>query len=206
MTNLNSPVSSFNFVILTCRLPQLKMLELLLCEESHLSIVADRCPNLKLLVLRSHPHQTIEPIGEMKSFGKFSHLEILDIVCPEAVPPQLSKLPELRELVLFNTHSRPLTGIWCYFLCKEICNSVRFLSLKSITAQTAEIILEELQLIVLRIFADKTTFNDFWHTFSRPRNNPKHFLVQAGTSYLWNGHVSLGGQRAVFRRRYLTFA
>lgn len=202
LTDLNALVSSLNFAILACKLPKLIKVEVLLCEEAHLAIVADRCPNIKVLALRLDPRVAFGSLYRMDSIGNFTNLVILDILCGELVP-QLSTLHNLRELVLFTT--RRLTGKRCALLCSEIPKSVRFLSLDSITAAIAEIVLANLELTVLRVNTTPSAFAVFRKTFKDSRGNPKHLAVKSGTSYLWNGTpVRRFGGSFFFRRRYLT--
>jgi hypothetical protein len=203
LTDLNGAVSSQNFDIIGCRLPKLRKADVLLCEESHLGVVADRCPNLKLLVLRPLTTETLSSIARMTLLGEFSNLVILDVLCAEIIPP-FSKLHKLRELVLLTKHK--LTKKWCSLLCKEVPNSVKFLSLyPTITPKSAKMLLRgSLQLTVLRLETNPNCFKKFCKVFSEPRENPKHMAVKAGNSFLWNG--KLVKHPSYFRRRFLTYS
>lgn len=199
LTTLNGPISSLNFAILTRNLPKLTEIELLLCEESHLSLVSDRCPNLKLLVLQYRPDMT-DPQPHLTSIGCFVNVSILDVFCATVVP-QFSKLPQLRELVLTTTHL--VTEEWVKSLCKEISNSVQFLSLRSMRTEGAELLLENVSLTVLKIYVTRASFRWFCNSFDAPRDNPKHFIAEDGIHYLWNG-VTTFEAPFLCRRRYLT--
>jgi hypothetical protein len=139
----------------------------------------------------------------MKSIGKFLNLVILDILCGELIPP-LSSLPKLRELVLFTSRSQ--TQKWYSLVSKEIPKSVRFLSVDLITSDVAEILLEHVQLTVLRVTLSREDYRGFEQSFLTRRENPKLFVGKAGASYLWTGETSFVAVKSLFQRRYLTYA
>lgn len=156
-------------------------------DESHLSIIAKRCPNIKLLVLRPDPRASLRSLESMKSLGEFSNLVILDFFCTEVIPP-LSQLRKLRELVLFVTHS--FTRNWCRSLCRELPPSVKFLSLDSVRPAIALVYLGELQLTALKVYARHIDFQSFCEAFPSARDNPKHMIVETSDEILYNGIIS----------------
>jgi hypothetical protein len=205
LTELSPLVSSHNFAILTTKLPKLVQLTLLLDEESHLSIVADRCPNIKILMLRAHPSVAFAPMIRMESIRKFSNLLILDITCGKVIPP-FSQLPKLCELLVFTTHT--FTRELCNSLCSEIPSTVRFLSLESITVDMAEIILKSVTLTVMRVYLP-SDFEDFRSVFPCARDNPKHFVATSTKEFLWNGALcanSSSGKLLPLQRKYLSYS
>jgi hypothetical protein len=55
----------------------------------------------------------------------------------------------------------------------------------------AEVVLETLQLTVLRVETTPIAFQRFCELFPEPRKNPQHLAVTAGkNSYLWNGQTT----------------
>lgn len=193
--------------MILCKLPQLRKVAVLLCEESHLAIVANRCPNIQLLTLRTDNRVAFGSMFRMKSIGKFTNLVILDILCGKVIPP-LSTLHKLRELILYVTHD--FSSSWCSLFLEEVPKSVRFLSLDMINAEIAEMILNRIELIVLRVSLHTTysAFEGFLKAFPLPRENPNHIAVKADASCLWNGNVSQISPcegSFFFRRRYLSY-
>lgn len=181
---------------------RLRKARILLPDVLHLSVIAERCPNLELLVLGTLRDAPVTPFGRMMSIGKFSNLVILQTFCDlQAVPP-FSKLTKLRELVLST--NMPFLEKWCRAFAGEVPKSVRFLSLYLSSVKCSKILLDHLQLTVLRVKCSRSNFQEFCDTFPVPHNNPTHLFVNDLNSFLVNGQIS--SQEPVgFGKRFLSY-
>lgn len=159
-----------------------------------MGVVADRCPNLELLVLRHHtPCSRVAPgLEQLEFIQQFSNLVILYLSChlEDDVVPPFSKMVNLRELVLETPIS--VNSALCEVIGKEISNSVKFLSLRMLQAEAAEVILQHVQLTVFRIRATGVSFNRFRDAFPVRRSNPQTMFVKTGVGCfnLLNGVAS----------------
>jgi hypothetical protein len=113
----------------------------------------------------------------MKSIGKFSNLVVLDVSCDCDVVPPFSTLTKLREIVFSTT--QPFGQKWCHSFGKEAPKSIKFVSLFLMTPNCAEILLQRMDLTVLKLKSRPYNFTDFCLNFPRQLKNPKYMFVHA---------------------------
>lgn len=206
LTDLDSLVSSACLLSQSFAFPKLNKLRLLLCLESHLSLVASLCPNVEYLALRfeSAEAKAYSLMIQLESIGQFSNLVVLDLFCflGDVSLPPFSQLVNLRELVFSTIH--PFSRIWCSLFAVEMSKSLRFLSLSLWSSEGAEALLHHLQLTVLKVATDTAAFVEFKRIFHVPMGNPKYMFVNAGDCYLLNGEVS-STEPFNFGKRYLSY-